>query len=115
MGRLAAAADGRWDELSDAAFLQPALSDLPDAQVVLDEVFGDVRLRSELAANRVEGPFGPFDSCTTSSYLRLRSGLGLPGGGMVAADGSVIGWLGTGDSPMGVSLAAGGGLLQSPG
>jgi len=75
----------RWVELRDAAFLQPALyPDLPDAQVVLDEVFGDVRLRSELAVTPMQGEWGPFDSCTTSSYLRLRSGLPLPGGGWVA-------------------------------
>lgn len=83
--RLSPAAEQRWVELRDARFLQPALSPyLPDAQVVLDEVFGDVRLRSELAVTPMQGEWGPFDACMTSSGFQLRSGLGLPSGGTSA-------------------------------
>jgi hypothetical protein len=80
--RLQPAAAERWVELRDAAFLQPAVgTSVPNAQVVLDEVFGDLRVRNELAVDRVEGPFGPFDGCSTSLSMTLRSGVGLPNGG----------------------------------
>lgn len=186
-GRLSPVGEERWTELRDAAFRQPVQGPgLPGAQVVLDEVFGDVRVRSQLSVMPMQGAWGPFDSCVTSSDIWLRSGLSVAGTGgtsagacpelgdvrvvpvgdrtivhgvatpstdhvrlrlvsgevlelrpqgdawqlyagdvagvetivevqAVAADGSVIGRLGTEASPTGASLAMGGGPLQPPG
>ncbi|MFN7149266.1 MAG: hypothetical protein ACK4V6_07275, partial [Microthrixaceae bacterium] len=74
----------RWVQLRDAAFVQPPYATMvPNPRAVLDEVLGDVRIRIELGVDRVDGPFGPFDSCFDSLTMTLRSGVGVPGtGGM---------------------------------
>lgn len=82
--RLQPAAPERWVQLRDALFIQePYATMVPNPRVLLDEVLGDVRIRIELGIDRVDGPFGPFDSCFDSLTMTLRSGVGVPGtGGM---------------------------------